>query len=429
MSAFPLTESMLMVPRHAPKSAWLGHVPFASWLVGVLRPQSIVELGTHRGASFLAFCQAVDEQFQASRVFAIDSWEGDEHAGFYGEEIYMELRDYQQRNFAAISELMRMRFEEALGYFADGSIDLLHIDGLHTYEAVSTDFHSWLPKLSGRAVVLFHDICVRDREFGVWKFWDEVSQRYPSFSFSHTHGLGVLLVGDNRQPALEDLAVRAADGSFSVVNQVFDVLGRNIKNVEEIERVNAGLTAAHAELARVSKEERDAKAALQAALGELAGSRKMAEHKVQEVLAYLQELNGHATRVAADGVARMIATVDENGHRALEVVTAIGQHQQELDRRLEDLVVRQREAEARQEEHNLRQEEHSLRQGQWNARQDERAEHQQQWNIEQQEEERRRAEVAAQSKQGIEELASSLHSAGEKLDSLMRPWWRRRTRT
>lgn len=421
MVNFPLAESMLMVPRHAPSSAWLGHIPFASWLVGTLRPNSIVELGTHRGASFLAFCQAVDEQSLDCRVFAVDSWEGDEHAGFYGEEIYLKLRDYQQRNFAAISELMRMRFEQALDYFSDESIDLLHIDGLHTYEAVSADFHSWLPKLSRRAVVLFHDTCVREREFGVWKFWDEISQRYPSFGFTHTHGLGVLLVGDQRQPALEDLAVSARAGSFALVNEIFDVLGRNIKNVEEIERVNVSLTAAHAELARVSDAERDAKVALKASLGEMAVFRQVAERNIQDVMVYLQELNGHATRVAADGVARMIAMLDESGQKTLDVITAIDRNQQEWDRRWEEVVLRQREVEARQEEYNLRQ-------VQWNARQDECAMRQQQWIIEQQDEERRRDQVAAQSKEGIDQLANLLRSVEEKIDLLNRPWWRRRVR-
>ncbi|WP_115511611.1 class I SAM-dependent methyltransferase [Xanthomonas arboricola] len=275
MIDFSLSPSMLIAPRSVPFSAWLGHVPFASWLVEQLRPHSIVELGTHSGASFLAFCQAVEEQELTSRVFAVDSWEGDEHAGFYGDDIYNELRSYQQRNYPGISEMLRMRFNEALEYFADDSIDLLHIDGLHTYEAVREDFETWLPKLTNRGVVLFHDTCVRERGFGVWQYWAEISQRYPAFEFTHTHGLGVLLVGEQRNPALLELADAASAGefththglgvllvgeqrnpalleladaasagAFAPINRLFDVLGRNVKNIEELERVYAGLADA-----------------------------------------------------------------------------------------------------------------------------------------------------------------------------------------
>jgi len=255
MIDFPLSPSMLIAPRSVSFSAWLGHIPFASWLVEQLRPQSIVELGTHRGASFLAFCQAVEEQKFTSRVFAVDSWEGDEHAGFYGDDIYNELRDYQQRNYAGISEMLRMRFSEALEYFADGSVDLLHIDGLHTYEAVREDFETWLPKLSSRGVVLFHDTCVRERGFGVWQYWAEISQQYPAFEFTHTHGLGVLLVGKERSPALLKLADTAAAGEFALINRLFDVLGRNVKGTEELERVYAGLADARGQVVGLTQQE------------------------------------------------------------------------------------------------------------------------------------------------------------------------------
>src|SRR4030095_9798116 len=96
-------------------------------------------------------------------------------------------------------------FDEAIGYFADHTFDLLHFDGFHNYEAVKQDFEKWLPKLTDRSVVLFHDINVREREFGVWKLWEELKPQYPHFEFVHSHGLGVLAIGKGYPDELTEL--------------------------------------------------------------------------------------------------------------------------------------------------------------------------------------------------------------------------------
>lgn len=62
--------------------AWVGHIPFAIWLVENLRPEVVVELGTHKGNSFFSFCQSMKLNKINGKVYAIDLWEGDKHAGF-----------------------------------------------------------------------------------------------------------------------------------------------------------------------------------------------------------------------------------------------------------------------------------------------------------------------------------------------------------
>jgi hypothetical protein len=183
-------------------SAWHGHVPFAQWLVSAVRPSLIVELGTHNGVSYAAFCETVLQEKLATRCYAVDSWTGDDHAGHYGESVYDELRAFHDGRYSAFSELLRMTFEEARHMIADGTVDLLHIDGFHSYDAVRHDFEGWSPKLSPRAVVLFHDTNVLERGFGVARFWTELEGRFPSFSFLHGHGLGVLAVGPEVPPAI-----------------------------------------------------------------------------------------------------------------------------------------------------------------------------------------------------------------------------------
>ncbi len=188
-------------------STWLENYAFGYDLIHFLRPKTVVELGVFWGGSFFVFCQAVKASGSPTICHAVDTWEGDSQAGKLDESTFLEFQKNRETHFADISQVKRMRFEQALDSFPDESIDLLHIDGFHTYEAVKHDYETWLPKVAKGGIILFHDVKVVNEEqnFGVKRFWEELKKDKLHFEMNNQFGLGVLYKGTALPPENEFL--------------------------------------------------------------------------------------------------------------------------------------------------------------------------------------------------------------------------------
>ncbi len=246
------------------------------------------------GNSYSAIAQGIQILGLDAAAYAVDTWKGDPHTGTYSEDIFQDWSAFHDQHFSGFSSLIRSTFDEALGHFADGSIDLLHIDGTHTIEAVRHDFESWLPKLSSRAIVLFHDINVHERDFGVWKLWQDISREYPCFGFLHGHGLGVAGVGRDLPGDLRILleeVPRHGPDSY-IVREFFGTIGaalvKSAQDGESTRREAAlrdGLATATAEIERLTAAAQVAEAARLRGQQDAAGRLDRVEGRAQEMAA------------------------------------------------------------------------------------------------------------------------------------------------
>ncbi len=321
----PLDHELLTAPpgRLTPHSEWQEHIPFAFVLVDLARPRVLVELGTQAGDSYCAFCQAVQALELDTRCHAVDTWVGDEHAGFYGAEILEDLRVHHDPRYGDFSTLIQGTFDDALVHFEDGSVDLLHIDGAHTYEAVKHDWETWRPKLSSRGVALFHDINERHSHFGVWKLWSEVKADGPRFELRHGHGLGLLAVGADAPEAVLRLCA-APEDEAARIRALFHRLGRAVAAEgrmahtaeQRLAERQAGQDRAAEERSRMEthaaalEEERDAlerhvaaleaeRSALEDAVGRLENERGKLEARLAAVEARLAAVEAQLAAVEA----------------------------------------------------------------------------------------------------------------------------------
>jgi hypothetical protein len=176
--------------------AFAGHRWFAADLTEWLRPRLIVELGSELGCSFSAFGEGLSRlpSDQRGSIKCVDLWSGFEEYGFISSDDSYRRFQVVADQYPEIQALVeRMSFDDAAKSHG-GEIDLLLIDGVHTYDACRHDFLTWQLFLSSRAVVLFHDTAAGHGN-GSSEYWSEVKQSFPHLEFSHSYGLGVLFVG------------------------------------------------------------------------------------------------------------------------------------------------------------------------------------------------------------------------------------------
>jgi len=172
---------------------WEGHRDFAYDLLQFVRPERLVELGSQYGCSLFTFCQAVRDFKLDTEINAVDMWSGDIGAEITGEEVYALVQKTAATYYPEVNlHLFQMCFDDARPNFADNSIDILHIDGGHTFEDVEHDFTTWLPKLKENGIVLFHDV-YSPIDQGSCDHWEKTKKEYDCyFDFTHSCGLGIL---------------------------------------------------------------------------------------------------------------------------------------------------------------------------------------------------------------------------------------------
>jgi predicted O-methyltransferase YrrM len=117
---------------------------------------TIVEVGSYHGKSAVNLAYAVRKRGGVAGIYCVDTWMNTNIEHAKNVDVFQHFLD----NTAAYRDLitlLRGRSEEVGREWKGGAIDVLFIDGDHSYDGVTADIHSWMPHLKPGGLVLFHD--------------------------------------------------------------------------------------------------------------------------------------------------------------------------------------------------------------------------------------------------------------------------------
>jgi hypothetical protein len=112
----------------------------------LLKPGGMgVELGVAEGG----FSERILKRSKLAHLYSIDMWAGDRgHDVHQYKKAVGRLDPFKMRN-----SILRMRFDEALDLFPNGSCDFIYVDGYaHTGEEEGRTFRDWFPKLKSGGI-------------------------------------------------------------------------------------------------------------------------------------------------------------------------------------------------------------------------------------------------------------------------------------
>ena len=162
-----------------------------------LSPQTVLEIGTHRGGTLYLWARLA--RVDATLV-SIDLPGGKFGGGYspFRAPIYRRFaRERQKLHLMRADSHRESTLEGAKRLLAGQQIDLLFIDGDHTYEGVKKDWEMYSPLVRSGGLVVFHDVAGNYESTQVKAFWDAIKTGYSHREYM-THpegryGIGVLL--------------------------------------------------------------------------------------------------------------------------------------------------------------------------------------------------------------------------------------------
>jgi predicted O-methyltransferase YrrM len=165
--------------------------------VAAIKPQTVVEIGTARGGSlFLLSCVSDPNALLVSI---------DLPAGQYGGG-YPSWKAFIFRRFVGRAQTLHLirgdshkqaTFDRTVNALKDSPVDLLFIDGDHSYDGAKKDFLRYRTLVRPGGLIVFHDILESkiDNDVTVAPLWQEIARNFPTEEIVDSYDQGQFGIG------------------------------------------------------------------------------------------------------------------------------------------------------------------------------------------------------------------------------------------
>ncbi len=161
------------------------------------KPKYILEIGTASGATLFLFTKIAEKD---ATIISIDL-PGGEFGGGYPEwkiPIFKKFSSQnQQLHLIRMDSHKEETIEKAKQHLNQNLLDILFIDGDHSYLGVKKDFEMYHSLVKNQGKIIFHDITSSKWQERVYEFWNEIKTKYDSIEIveeinQNLAGIGIL---------------------------------------------------------------------------------------------------------------------------------------------------------------------------------------------------------------------------------------------
>lgn len=293
-------RSMFWSPLYS-DGEWNEYVPLAFWLVDVLRPKLVVEVGSVVPTSYYALCQAVHRLDIGSKCIAIDTVaraNRSEHVDL--------LRSYSSQHYFAFSSVRAGSFVDESAVFDHSVIDLLHLNLLSIESTETTFSHSienWLNRVADGGLVLISGSGASTPDIWLQQGLSKLKRDYSVFEFTHGAGLLLVWLGKECSGPLASLfrSQEFNSKNSAAIRELFARLGQGCSDAHALRKMQKEATASTEKIGelRILKEAlgKTAEESVAALRAEIDGMRQEAAVMEEELLQSRKTVSEHTLKI------------------------------------------------------------------------------------------------------------------------------------